>query len=148
AMKEICNKIGVSPQNNGMERDVVIMDRNAGGRIWGEAPYVTSGPFLVVANYINRSNYVDLNQPKNVRRNCNVQLTIYAEPKMRVLQGSYNARIDEAIDDKGNSLVVPGAAGDNQMQAGGSWVWSLSANLMPQPNTGDHIAKLRGSGRF
>jgi hypothetical protein len=147
AMREICGKIGVSPQNNGMDRNMVIMDRNAAGRMWGEAPVVVSGPFLVVATYINRSNYVDLNQPQNIGRQCNVQLMVYAEPKMRVLQGSYNAKIDEAIDDKGNSLVMSRSFVEGMQPASG-WVWNMSASLLPNPNTGDKIARLKGSGRF
>lgn len=147
AMREICGKIGVSPQSNGMDRSMVIMDRNAAGRMWGEAPVVVSGPFLVVATYINRSNYVDLNQPQNIGRQCNVQLMVYFEPKMRVLQASYSAKIDEAIDDKGNSLVMSRSFVEG-MQPVSGWVWNMSASLLPNPNTGDKIAKLKGSGRF
>jgi len=146
AIGEICNKFGVAPQNN-MAMEMVIGDRNAGPKLWGEAPSVISGPFLVVCGYINRSHSIDLNQAKNVRRSCTVQFMIYPEPKMRVLQGTHSVRIEEAVDEKGNSLAIPGLPPDMGFNTN-TWPWNMSASLMPQGNTGQKIARLRGSGRF
>jgi hypothetical protein len=146
AIQEVCGKFGVAPQNN-MAMEMVLGDRTAGPRLWGEAPYVISGPFLVVCGYINRSHSVDLNQAKNVRRSCSVQFMIYPEPKMRVLQGTHAARIEEAVDEQGNSLAMPGMAPDMGFNTN-TWPWNMSASLMPQVNTGQRIARLRGSGRF
>jgi hypothetical protein len=145
ALGDICNKFGVAPQNN-MAMEMVIGDKAAAAKLWGEAPSVISGPFLVVCAYINRSNSIDLNQVKNVRRNCNVQFLIYPEPKMRVLQGTHSVRIEEAVDEKGNSLAIPAFVPD--MSYSNTWPWNLNASLMPQVNSGQRIAKLRGSGRF
>jgi hypothetical protein len=146
AIQEVCTKFGVAPQNN-MAMEMVIGDRNAGPKLWGEAPYVISGPFLVVCAYINRSHSVDLNQIKNIRRSCTVQFMIYPEPKMRVLQGTHSVRIDEALDENGNSLAIPGLPPDMGFNTN-TWPWNMSASLMPQLNTGQKISKMRGAGRF
>ena len=146
ALGDICNKFGVALQNN-MAMEMVIGDKAAGPKLWGEAPSVISGPFLVVCASIHRSHSIDLNQVKNVRRSCNVQFMIYPEPKMRVLQGTHMVRIEEAVDEKGNSLAIPGLAPDMSYNPN-TWPWNLTASLMPQVNTGQRIARLRGSGRF
>jgi hypothetical protein len=147
ALKQVCEATGLAPINTGTDREMVVADRAAGMRVWGEAPTNVSGPFLVTCNQINRNHYVDLNQPKNVRRQCNVMLMVYAEPKLRVLQGSYNARLEEAVDEKGNSLLAPGMQYE-QLQPGNSWAWNVNCNLMPPEGAGAKIAKLKGTGRF
>ena len=146
AVGDVCNKFGVAPQNN-MAMEMVIGERSAGPKLFGEAPSVISGPFLVVCGYINRSHSIDLNQAKNVRRSCTVQFLIYPEPKMRVLQGTHTVRIDEAVDEKGNTLAIPGLPPDMGFNTN-TWPWNMSASLMPQVNTGKEIARLRGAGRF
>lgn len=148
ALREICGTFGVSPQNRGSDAsDLTIVAGSGGGRLGGDSPSVVSGPFLITASYINRSHYVDLNQPGNVRRNCNVQLLVAPEPKLKVLAGPYSAAIDEAVDEKGQSLRGPSTTHDG-MQMGNQGVWSLSAALVPPARAGQKIAKLRGSGRF
>jgi len=147
AMKDLCAKVGVTPQNSARERDMVLTDRNIATRVWGQAPSCVSGPFLVVANYIHRSHYVDLNQPDNVRRNAVVQLVVYAEPKIRVLQASYIAKLDECVDNKGEALAAPTPAADNMQPLAGNWSWNLSVQLMPKPQS-EKIARLKGSARF
>jgi hypothetical protein len=146
AIGEVCGKFGLAPQNN-MAMEMVIGERNAGPKLWGEAPSVISGPFLVVCAYINRSHSIDLNQAKNVRRSCDVRFMIYPEPKMRVLQGTHTVRLEEAVDENGNSLAIPGLPPDLGFNTN-TWPWNMSAALMPQVNTGQKIARLRGAGRF
>ena len=147
AMKEICGKLQVAPQNNGVERDMVIMERNAALRHWGEAPTFVHGPFMVMATAINTFSSRDFNQPAVTRRSCNVQLFVYAEPKIRVLQGSYAARVDEAVDELNQSWLMPGQTGEG-MQPNQTWAWPLSITLMPPENAGRRLARLKGSGRF
>jgi hypothetical protein len=148
-MREVCDLFGVSPKSNGNERDVEIVERvsSNNSKPWGTSPTVVNGPFMVSATYINRSHYADLNQPNNVRRNASVQLLVYAEPKLRVLQGTYNARIDEALDEAGNSLVPPGVSHDG-LQPNSNWVMNLNCSLTPTEQTGNRIARLKGAGRF
>jgi hypothetical protein len=148
AMKALCNTFGVVPQVNGMDHDLLVGDRNNGAHILGQAPAVTSGPFMVCATTINRRNYVDLNQPQNIQRNCSVQIMVLAEPKIRVLQGSWAARIDQAVDEKGNSIAMPLAGNEGIMNPGNSWMWNMTCNLVPKSGGGEKIARLKGSGHF
>jgi len=146
AMRIICDKFAVSPQTNNFSRDLLIADRQVAGLPWGSAPSVLSGPFLLSATRINSYRTVDLNQPDNVIRNCHIQFQVYAEPKVRVLQGSYSPRIDLAIDEKGNSLIAARPVND-MMQPFNNWAWNLSVSLSPPPDAGQRIAKLKGNAR-
>ena len=147
AMKEICGKVGVAPQNNGVEREMVLMDKQQAGRSWGDAPVSAHGPFLVMATAVNMYASRDFNQPAVTRRSCNINLLVYAEPKIRVLQGSYAARVDEAVDEQEQSWTMPGQAAEG-MQPNMTWVWPLSISLMPPDSGGKKLARLRGTGRF
>ena len=147
AIGNICDKFGLAPQNN-MAMEMVIGEKSAGPKLWGEAPSVISGPFLVVCASINRSHSIDLNQAKNVRRTCTVQFMIYPEPKMRVLQGTHAVRIEEAVDENGNTLAIPAVLPPDLGFNTNTWPWNMSASLMPQVNTGQKITHFRGSGRF
>ncbi|MGE5611143.1 MAG: hypothetical protein ACM359_17970 [Bacillota bacterium] len=147
ALKQICQKLDVTLHGNGWSRDMVITDRNVGTRIWGAAPYVVQGPFLLLASQINGSRAIDLRQPNNVSRECHLQLLVFVEPKVRVLQGSFVARIDQALDEKGNSLMAQRLTPDG-MQPVVNWYWNLSIPLSPPANAGQRIAKLKGSARY
>lgn len=147
ALKEVCQKLDVTLHGNGWSRDMVITDRNAGTQIWGAAPFVVQGPFLFLANHINSGISVDLHQPNNVSRETHLQILVFAEPKIRVLQGSYVARLEQVLDEKGNSLMMQRLTPDG-MQPVVNWFWNLSVSLAPPPNAGRRIAKLKGSARY
>jgi len=150
ALRELCSKFGVSPQNSGFSRDMVIAAGASGHPLMGRAPQVVSGPFLVVATYIHANYSVDLNNPQNVNRNCNLQLMVCPEPKLRVLQGSYQAILEEAVDDRGNSLINPAmmAAQMHGLQPGSGNIWNLSAYLAVKGEGARKIARLKGRARF
>jgi hypothetical protein len=146
AMKSFCKTWNLAPVNNGMEREMVITEGTC--TMFGKWSSV-SGPFLVAATYIHTNNSRDLNQPANVTRNCNVQIMVCPEPKMRVLQGSYSANIEKVLDDKGNALnnANVGMPGMQPLQPGNSWMWNMSACLLPRAESRS-IATLKGSARF
>lgn len=150
-MKQVCQQVGVSPNGGGPNRDMVIVDKNATAVPWERAPYVVNGPFMVIASRINIYRQVDLNQPNAVSRNYHVALMVCPEPKLRVLQGSYTARLEKAVDERGVTLAgpspVPGPGGDGLQQAS-NWLWNLSLSLMPAGPTGDQIATLKGTARY
>lgn len=149
ALKVVCTAWGLSPQQSGMDRDMFITDRNLGLRAFGEAPSVISGPFLVTAMNINRNHNVDLNHPKDIRRMCTVQMSVLVEPKIKVLQGTYAAKVEQAVDEKGNVMAGPANnAMQTVMSPGNTWVWSMSCNLVPQAGAGERIAILKGHGTF
>lgn len=148
AMREVCGKVGVSPQGNvGADREMYLVEGNGVQQMWGQnAPATVSGAFLVVATNINCNHMVDLNNPKAINRTGTVQFAVFAEPKLRVLQGSYAAKIEEAVDDKGHSIAMATPMAD-QMNPQGGMVWRLWAQLSPRGDS-QRIAKLKGAGRF
>jgi hypothetical protein len=158
-MKDLCDRAGVAPAGGGSDGLLVLAatgpragpaaPASARGveRAWGSAPTLVSGPFLVAVSNISRSHHVDLAAPKNVTRDVRLVISVYPEPKLRILQGAPAARITEAIDDKGNS-ILSSTNFSTYMQTRSDWVWNLNAALRPHPQTGNRIALLKGSGRF
>lgn len=144
AFREACTKSGVFPQQYGSDRRMSLAQ---GGISYWNGPSVISGPFLVVANRIYRSDSIDLANPAAVQRDFQVNFTTFVEPKIRVIQSSYNVRIDEAVDDKGNSLLVKERVPEG-MSSGQQWMWNLSARLTYPENAGKQIVRLRGGMRF
>jgi hypothetical protein len=147
AMRQISARLSVTLQPAGPQQELAVVDRSPGARMLAGSPACLAGPFLVVATQINTYRSVDLNQPKNVRRHCSLALLVYAEPKLRLLQGSNTASIEEATDDLGNSLVVSPAPAD-YMQPGNHWLWNLNVSLAPPPQGPRRIATLKGSARY
>jgi hypothetical protein len=156
-MKDLCDRSGVMPVAGGGDGVLVLgaapprgeglpASPRSGNRAWGSAPTLVSGPFLVCVSSISRRHQVDLAAPKNITREVRLMISVYPEPKLRILQGSPAARITEAVDEKGNALAQVNYAA--YMQTRSDWVWNLSATLRPDPRGGDRIALLKGSGRF
>jgi len=147
AMREACTKFGVSPQNaQNAERDLFLVEGTGISQLWGpNCPTAIAGAFMVVATTINCNYMIDLNNPKAINRNANVQFVVYAEPKMRVLQGSYYAKLDEVVDDKGNSIAV--RTPFDQMNPPRELVWRLWCQIQPQPAS-TRVTKLKASARF
>src|SRR5207248_1734267 len=100
AFKEVCQKTGVYPQQGNNDRRMTLQQMPGGNTFWN-GPSVVSGPFLIVANRIYRSNSVDLANPANVQHDFNIALTAFSEPKLRIIQSSYYANVEEAVDEKG-----------------------------------------------
>ena len=140
AMQEMGTKVGVQLQQMGSDRRLCLTQ--TGGN-WMVGPTAVSGPFLVVARTIYRSNSVDLTQPLNIQHDFNVSFYIFPEPKLRILQTSYDVKLSEVTDDKGNSLVPTGAWAEN-MSTGSGFPLNLTARLNYPPNAGKRIAVLKG----
>jgi hypothetical protein len=143
AFKEACNQAGVYPQM-GNERQLTLHRGNSSQ--WN-GPTVVSGPFMIVANRVFRSNSVELATPQNVQHQFEVSLSAFAEPKIKVLQSGYEVKLEEAVDDAGNSLVPDGAFGDG-ISSGQQWMWSMTARLKYPDAPGKTIKRLKGSSRF
>jgi hypothetical protein len=120
-------------------------------------PWTVSGPFLVVANFVSRSESIDLSQMHGPAGNAlhteqdfSVQFTATAEPKLRVLQASSAARIDQAIDDRGNSLLPPDAPPEGSagyaVNIVGNWSFAARLNYPDRDRQpGTRISRLKGS---
>jgi hypothetical protein len=142
--KEACQKGGVFPQQIGNDRRMTLQQ---GSNTYWNGPSVTSGPFLIVANRLYRSNSVDLANPGNVQHEFSMGLSAFCEPKVKVVQSSYNVQVDEAVDDKGNSLLNPNRMYDG-FSNGQQWMWNLTASLNYPENAGKFIKRFKGSVKF
>jgi hypothetical protein len=145
AFREACTKSGVFPQQVGPDGG---MGLTQGTSNYWNGPTVISGPFMVVANRIYRSDSIELANPASVQHDFSMSLAAFVEPKIRVVQSSYNVRIDEAVDDNGNSLAVNEPTPEG-MSTGQQWMWNLNARLKyPAEHPGKTIARVRGGMRF
>jgi hypothetical protein len=144
AFREACTKSGVFPQQSGNDRRMSLAQ---GTIAYWNGPSVVSGPFMIVANRIYRSDSIDLSNPGTVQRDFYMNIAVFVEPKVRVIQSSYNVRIDEAVDDRGNSLVGKDRVADG-MSSGQQWMWNPNARLAYPENAGKQIVRLRGGMRF
>src|SRR5690349_14721897 len=111
AMQQITELTGIElrPEDGGMKL-------NAGKQADAVGERYVTGPFLIVANSIMRNRVVMLgNNGAGGKGNVGpapsstfmIAMTAFAEPKMRVLGSTAVARLDQAIDENGNSLMPP-----------------------------------------
>jgi hypothetical protein len=146
AFKEACAKSGVSPVTWGNQQRGMQLTPHGGNVQWN-GPTVFSGPFMVVATRVHKSSSIDLANPLNVQREFAINLMAFAEPKVRVHQSSYNVKVEEAVDDKGNNLMLNDRMGDG-LNSGNQWAWNLTARLAWPENPGTRLKKFKGSVRF
>ena len=107
---------------------------------------IVSGAFLVVATEINLSQTISLGDGKR-QSNFAVVLWFAPEPKLQVLSGGAESDLQEAIDDRGNSLLPDGA--DGRASPSGQiseWGWPVTLKYPEQPGT--KITRLRGAASF
>lgn len=143
ALRQISEATGVDMQPVG---DGPRIARGTGFRLHG--PSIVRGAFLIVATQISRSQTIALAQPRAAQSDFSLQMMVYAEPKIRVLGHSATVRLDEAVDDKGHSLL-PDAIAPGGFYGGGNGMWNLYAPLKyPTDHAGTRIAIVRGNSDF
>ncbi len=148
-MRDLNEKTGLAPERMGAARNQISLVQKSEG--WSKRPHSLHGPFMVVANGANRNHSIDYAVPENVSKSFTIQLQAFVDPKVKVMQGSSLLRIDEATDDRGNSLVIPNSRTVQSMSAPGfnaGWIWDLHASLQYPANVGTHITLLRATARF
>ncbi|HVF09295.1 MAG TPA: hypothetical protein VNA16_00740, partial [Abditibacteriaceae bacterium] len=131
-------------------------DENAENRDNMAGPSVVSGPCLVIAQRIDRSQTISLRlnrpQPAQKSERMNVEFTVFVDPKLRVRRNASKLKLEQATDEQGNSLLPPGMMG--RFNDVGSYFGAfqaasplnLSAQLTPGPGT--RITKLKGTLRL
>ena len=144
AIKELGDKTSLSLQRPGPDREMVISQLAGPG--WRELPGCESGVFYVSVGSVYRQQNIDLTT-NEIKRTCNLRLTLYAEPKVRVLRGPSMTVITEAIDENGVSLNPQSSASDRNPNTG-HWSWPIPATLAPPANVGKRIALLRGTSKL
>lgn len=144
-MPQICQKIGVDfrPFQFGMR-----LMRTGGMQMQGMLQ--VQGPFLIVANQISRTQTRHLGGANVAQSQFGMNLNVYAEPKITVLRTAGSVRIDEAVDDHGNSLIPAENAARNFWGGyAGVGGWALYAPMRyPQKNPGTRLVKFKGSTTF
>jgi hypothetical protein len=147
AMKDLCDKTNmmVNPGYNGAAGLTIYPGRN--NQLSG-LPFI-SGPFFVVATNISRSRNVNLTDGPNARSSSlNMQLTIFSEPKLRVLRMLYPVMVTEAVDEKGNSLAPAHMNTGNGWSSGNRYIWNASVELKDVPNAGQILKRVKGAARM
>jgi len=143
--RDMCKQANLSLVNSGdNQRALQLNPAGQGGRNIMQYPSSISGSFLMAISSLQRTNSVDLAHPDNIQHNLSMQMMVMAEPKVKVIRFSYQPKIEEAVDNKGNSLQAANRFGSGYTSSRGI---SFNANIPLQypDNAGDKIATLRGS---
>jgi hypothetical protein len=145
ALRQACDRTGVSVQRVGPMREFILMNGRA--QIWGNYPSTERGPFMVTVRHIQRQNTADLTK-NTTTRVFRVQLNVYAEPRLRVVR-SYNAAVlDQASDELGHKLTMHEDANPVPERAmGATWSWGVQLPLATPENAGSTLALLKGHAR-
>ena len=146
AMKDICSKSGISLKYaTDTATPRIILSRD--NQDWTTYPTTASGPFLVSLIGLHRATTVDMRKPTELQKTFYAKFTVFCEPRIRLLRGSLGAKIDAAVDDKGNSLQ-PKDAAEQPMNFITSWVYNLEGKLDYPKEPGTKIAQLKASAKF
>lgn len=146
ALKDLCRKAQITPYfNGGSGKQFLFLPAAQMGMSFIDCPTSVNGCVMIIFTNLSRQNSVTF---EHNATSCDFSggLMVMIEPKLHLLRYSYTPIIDQAMDDKGNSLVPPRNSGDSgwnginrQMQL------NLGMNLTyPMKNAGAKIAELRG----
>lgn len=128
------------PWNDGVR---LVPGGNGNGMMRG--PSVVSGPFMVVAQQVYRSQTADLNNGGGMQSEFLVRFTGFCEPKLRLMQAAAEMQIEEAIDDNGNVLIGAAANRHSGFAGSNNGMWNFNAHLRyPEANPGKRIVRLKG----
>jgi hypothetical protein len=139
----ICKQLGVDFRHyqGGMR-----LMRSGGMQVDGISR--VQGAFLIVATQISYTRTRAF-AGHGEQNQFGMQISVYPEPKLNVLRGSGSVQVDQAIDDRGNSLLPQGAG------ARGAWGgfmgyggWGLFAPLHYPKNIGSHITHFKAGTAF
>jgi hypothetical protein len=142
AMKEVADKTGIDLQQYGEGMRLV-----RGAFRMKSAFSAVRGPFLVVATQVDYSQTVMLANGGGAMSNFSVNLIAYSEPKLQVINSTSAVKLEEAIDDAGNSML-PTGPNTRGYYGGNGGVWNLYAQLHHPDHPGQKIARLRGNANF
>ena len=163
AFKQFCADAGVVMYNSGgAERKILLMPANQYAKTSPfKCPSSARGAFLVLITNIQRTSSLNLADPQNIQRSMWMQMQVLAEPKVRIVRYAHSADLSEAVDEKGDSLLVAG--GDRlsgrsyisgrsledglTMPASRGLIMNVAVPLQYPANAGQKIARLRGQLR-
>jgi hypothetical protein len=154
-MRNLCRQ--TSLELTEVDGKMLITQDGGGSRITSRHATV-AGAFLIVPNQatLGRSVTYDADDPP-VQEDFSLQLGAFPEPKLKVLRVSQGLKLQEAVDEKGNSLLPEPAAGNkggivedidfSGPEVGdGSFMLSIQLKRPKQPGT--RLVRLRGTVGF
>ena len=121
------------------------------GSDWLQKPTVLAGPLLIRADRLTRTATVLLRPPGQIDEEFNISLTVYAEPKLRVLDFSSSVKLDEVNDELGHSLIPPeesNVEAYGNVRSPSTIHWEIGATLHHPKGTGTKIVKFRGQTKL
>ena len=147
AMRELCVKTSLQPEIRGDPPQIMI---DSLPTRWSHRPASVHGPFMVVADRLERDYKVDLSRPDELHHRFLLQLTAYSDPRLLVMKNAREVKLEEAVDERGNSLIAcdEGEYAPETSEYRAPWEWKLAARLHHPDGAGQRIAKLRGSAQF
>ncbi|HEV7302100.1 MAG TPA: hypothetical protein VGN72_22375 [Tepidisphaeraceae bacterium] len=159
AVRALCADADVQPNQNyggggpNAARRVTLTQQNMMGhnnrtavKPWTELPTFEVDGFLVQAIAFNRQQSINYQVPEQGHNMCSVQLTAYVDPAIRVASFNGAARVEEAIDDNGNSMVIDDKSRNVQYGSNNQRGLTYQVHVplkYPTANPGKKIAKLR-----
>lgn len=154
-MLEASRRTGLAPASiNRHNRDIGLGLVRDEGNEWPEKLTTISGPLLIRADRLISDRAISFKTPDDATRELSISLTVFAEPKLRVLDYSGTLRLDEVVDVHGDSLVPPDLEGlpanvDTFGNTGGgntsSWEVGATLNLPRGARADNRIARFRAS---
>lgn len=144
AMLDLCRQSGMSVKSNNMEPRMTVLRGLPDGM---SGRHFISGPFLVVAKSIRHNQYSTLTLSDGLVTNTGstvLNVSIFSEPAVIALGHVYDAVVDEAIDEKGLSIIMPKEQRrDPPLGWAGQSSWGLSVQLAPKAGS-TNIVRLTG----
>ena len=123
-----------------------------GGNIMAN-PASIHGAFMTVITQLQRLNVADLANVPKVNRTLTMTLSVYVEPKVKIVKWASVPDMAEAVDEKGHSLLaVPAAGAQPPAAARAAWSYGRAMGWMAVPlvypqGAGEKIASLKGTIR-
>jgi hypothetical protein len=151
-MQDLCRQTGLEVTLVTRQNREIGLGLARGTAEWMDKPIALGGPLLIRADHLERTSGLHLKPPLAASGDFSVSLSVFAEPKLKVLDFSDVLKLEEAVDDKGNSLIPPDA---NDLAANADTFgngrdaptsrWGVSAGLHYPKNPGATITRLRAS---
>jgi hypothetical protein len=145
-VQKLCGDGQIMLQNTGFSnsRTLLFMPSPRFGNMQTmDGPSYLNGAFLFSATVITRSATIQFGAPNQIRKQMNVQIELFLEPKVRITNFAVDADECQAMDDKGASLKPEGQQGP-MMYGGVGTMLNFNVPLKYVEQSGGKIANLQG----
>jgi hypothetical protein len=146
----ICEQAHLAPENINNTGGITFQQSD-GRSPFGKRPTSVGPMGTVVVESIQRNHSISFDQDNpQVQKNCGVQLSVYVDPRVRMMKFQNQVNVDKAEDEKGQSIAVAvvGNGQANFQETYTNWqIPGLNAPLNYDPETSHTLATLQGSVR-